>query len=47
MISSLAYPSTLQMKKGCLFLDLNFDPEDGGYVFLQNVELFPNYMALH
>jgi hypothetical protein len=30
-----------------LLLGLNFNPEDGGYMFLQNVGLCPNYTVLY
>jgi hypothetical protein len=37
---------SMQPASAGFLLSLLFDPEDGGYMFLQNVVLYPNYTAL-
>jgi hypothetical protein len=42
------WPGSAQWLVAGFVLDVLFDPEDGGIMFLQNVcGLLPDYMALH
>jgi hypothetical protein len=46
-LNTIAFQLSLLPASAGFLLSLIFDPKDGGEIFLLNVRLSPNYMALH